>query len=480
MKIYFAGIKFLFLSFLLLWPSLSQAISVQAYDGKLNNAVGSIMQQKLMSTTTPASNDAFNSTIQGMSDSYSRAGRSAVSTKAAAGIVLTGGLAALLAPEALVATAVLAAFGTAVSMGIQGTVNWLWPDATHPNDAQLSGTGMPTGDPTNFPLIPSSSIAILDNYGAPSDIWFKNGAANSARHIRTVHINCPGSTLYCAAASGTNTSVLSTNYNITGDFSAIMTGALPGPGYYSRAYYRSVSGAPVGFQAYEILYDYFPPSGVTLMPPAYVSVYKPISQAVQDIPTSVATQPLSDAMLAQIVNAIWQGVDTSAYPNAVPYSAGNPITPSDISSWRAANPGLVPTIQDFVNPPAPPGATSITIPNPVTQGPALSVPGTTPIQTTTTVDFGNFAAPTMDLTPPTAGSILDPIFNLWPAWANFAFPPHAAVCPSPTIPLHLVTPQWGDRQFTELCTWMEIIRPTIQAVFAMVWSIAIVLIVMGA
>lgn len=467
--------KVIFLASLICWSGFAHALAPGSYDGKLNTAVGSVMQHKLMTGSVPPNEAAFNATIKGMSDAYTKAGQSAVSSKAAAGVVLAGGLAALLAPEALVATAVLATLGTAISMGIQGTVNWLWPDLLHPSNVQLSGTGMPTGDPANFAPIPGTAIMILDQYGAPADIWFKNGTQNSARHVRTVLVTCPGPTLYCAAASGANTSLLIANYHLTGDFSAIATSTATG--YYSRFWYRATTGAPAGSQAYQIVYDYVPPTGVTLMPPAYVSTYKPVTQAVQDIPASVANQPLSDALLAQIVNALWQGIDQNAFPDAIPYIF---ITPSDVSAWRAANPGLVPTIQDFVNPPAPPGATGITIPNPVTQGPAVTVPGTTPIQTTTTVDFGTFQPPSMDLTPPTTNSILDPIFNLWPAWSNFAFPAHTAVCPQPVIPLHVVTPQWNDRTFSELCTWTESIRPTLQAVFSMVWAVTIVFIVMSA
>lgn len=451
----------LFAIFLTLWFSFAQAAAVPAYTGRVNNSIGSIIQQKVGKWGFAANDPRFGATINAVSTA---------ATTVAAGVA-TGAVATVGWPALLIGAGVSAVVGGAVSLGMDGLINWLWPDSSHQNQTQVSGTGMGVGDPKNFPVIPGSYPAILDAYGGGADIWYANDATGTkARHIKTVQIVCPSSGSPFCSGSGASTAAM--DYTFTSQYA----GPYPGTnGYYSNAYRRTVATTsnPVT-STVQIVFDFSPPSGVTLLPPSYTPKWQAPGQSVNDLPQSYATQPLSDAQLAAIANALWKNAQTANNPDAIPWSQTDPITPADIAAWRAANPQLVPTVNDFISPVTAPGSSTVPIPNPGTDAPPVSPPGTQPTTPAAPIDWGTFTPPTLEDTPTTA-SILDPIFNMWPQWANYSFPAHSAECPKPTFVAlgHTFT-------FDHMCTWTEMVRPAVQAAFALIWALMVIFIVMGA
>lgn len=451
-----------FIVLLVLWSSWASAAALPAYTGVVNNSIGSIVQQKVAKWGFAANDPRFGATVSAISTA-------ATTVAVGAG---TGAIATVGWPALLVAAGISGVATGAVSLGIDGLVQWLWPDQDHPTQTQVSGPGMGIGNPRNFPLMPNNYIAIWDTYGGGADLWFAYDANYTrARHIKTVEVTCPGgATIYC----GTGTSLVSYGH-LDHTFSSIQSGAIPGPnGYWSRAAYRTTATTTnPSTTTYQIAYDFQPPSGVTLLPPSYTPKWQAPGQSVNDLPQNYTTQPLSDAQLAAIANALWKQAATANNPNAIPWSASDPITPADIASWRATNPQLVPSVNDFISPVAAPGSSTVVIPNPGTDGPAVVTPGTEPASTTS-IDWGTFNPPVIDEAP-TVQSILDPIFNMWPQWNNYAFPAHTAECPHPQFVAlgHTFT-------FDHMCQWVEIIRPAVQAVFALIWALMVIFIVMGA
>lgn len=453
--------RFLVCIFLSCYINFVHAAAVPAYTGRVNNSIGSIIQQKVGKWGFAANDPRFGATVGAIGTA---------ATTVAAGVA-TGAVATLGWPALLIGAGVTAVVSGAVSLGMDGLIQWFWPDQSHSNQTQISGTGMGVGDPRNFPVLPGNYPTILDAYGGGADIWYANDTNyTKARHIKTVQFVCPDTTVIFCSGNGYTISPL--DYT----FSALYSGPLPGAnGYWSNSYRRQIASTsnPVSY-TYQIVFDFVPPSGVTLLPPSYIPKWQAVGQSVNDLPQSYASQPLSDAQIAAIANALWKRSATANNPDAIPWNSTDPITPADIAAWRAANPQLVPTVNDFISPVAPPGTSIVPIPNPGTDGPPVNPPGTQPTTSAAPIDWGTFASPTLEDTP-TAQSILDPIFNIWPQWNNYTFPAHSAECPKPQFVAlgHTFT-------FDHMCTWVEMIRPGVQAAFALVWALMVVFIVMGA
>jgi hypothetical protein len=459
--------KRLFIYMLMFIVAEAQAVAVPAYSGKINNAVGSIIQAKTVKQGFAANDPRFGATV-------SAAGTAA--TTVAVGLA-TGAVATVGWPALLIGAGISALVTGAVALGVDGLVSWLWPDQTHTGQTQLAITGSAAiVDLSQYPPIPSSTITILNTYGTGADVWYRHSnypTTNQAFHFRTVNVKCPGSGVFCG--SGMSLSMNALSYDMT---STTITGTQKWtPGYSVQ------TGSDSSTKTYSVIYqetDLINGSWISTgaMPVAYTPKWQNWAQTALDIPASYATQPLSDQQLAAIANAVWKNAASANNSQAIPWSASDPITPADISTWRQANPSLVPTVSDFVSPVAAPGTSVVPITNPLTDAPPVTVPGTTPSTTpsttTATVEWGDLVTPTLEATP-TTESILDPLFNMWPQWNNFAFPSHASECPRPTFVAmnHTFT-------FDQLCTWVEMIREPLQASFALMWAFIVIVIVMGA
>jgi hypothetical protein len=116
----------------------------------------------------------------------------------------------------------------------------------------------------------------------------------------------------------------------------------------------------------------------------------------------------------------------------------------------------------------------VVIPNPYANESATTPAGTTTTEVKAQIDWGTFTPPELEQTP-TAVSILDPLFNFFPSWKNYHLPTHSSECPKPSFTAfnHVFV-------FDQLCTYTESIRPQLQALFMVLWSIIVFVIILSA
>jgi len=219
-----------------------------------------------------------------------------------------------------------------------------------------------------------------------------------------------------------------------------------------------------------------------------------LSAAIPSLTSEQLGKPLNPLILATIADNAWKKAASQPGYTGLPYDAADPITVSEAQAAQAANASTWPTVGDAVAPQVATGTDAASspwaLPVASTAG-AGAVPGTTTGTDTATesgsttntqsIDWGVFSAPALEETP-TTGSIIDPLLNLWPAWASFSFPQHQSVCPTPSFTLPGGVLNGRTVHFTQMCDFLESnnVRVAMQAAFAMAWAILIVFIVMGA
>lgn len=219
----------------------------------------------------------------------------------------------------------------------------------------------------------------------------------------------------------------------------------------------------------------------------------PLDTAYANLPAEAKPAAMTPDLAAELANRHWQDAANQPGYSGYPFPASNPVTPADAGKLKTAYPQAWPANSDLVQPiPTASGSNPVTTPilyPPSPSSPSTTVGTTTGTTTnadgtkstttsTTTIDWGQFTPP--DLDTPTIESILDPLFSMWPSWQHFAFPQHASVCPTPSFTLPASVMGGYTLNFTQLCEWTEMVRPTMQACFAVAWAILIVFIVMGA
>jgi len=453
--------RFFVAAMLVFYANFSCAAAVPAYTGGINNSVGSIIQSKTVKWGFAANDPRFGATVSAVGTA---------ATTVAAGLA-TGAVATVGWPALLIGAGVSALVTGAISLGQNALISWLWPDATHPGQVQLSGTGMNGQTPVFSNGISSGQLAWTVSgaggyWGSPQEAISYMFAGVIAQYPDAQFTNV------VVAMNSQTAATITYSYNYPSSLKISGTGtktatALTFNGMTCPAGYGFVSGSACTSAGLGIAGNPFSAS--------WNPTWQTPAQAVASLPQSYATQPLSDAQLAAIANALWKNMASASNSQTIPWNSSDPITPSDVAAWRAANPSLVPTVNDFLSPVAPTGATSVTVPNPGTTA-TTPTPSTTPGTTTSPaeIDWGSFNAPQLDPTP-TTESILGPIFSLWPQWAGYSFPSHNSACPTPTFTVlnHTFV-------FDQMCSWVELIRPAVQAAFALVWALMVVFIVMGA
>ena len=453
--------RFLVAFILAVYSNFIFAAAVPAYTGGVNNAVGSIIQQKTVKWGFAANDPRFGATVSAVGTA---------ATTVAVGLA-TGAVATIGWPALLIGAGVSAVVSGAVGLGQNALINWLWPDATHSGQVQLSGTGMNGQTPVYSNGIASGQLAWNINgqgyFGSPEEALSYMFATSMAQYSDAQFTNVS------KTVNSSSQVVFTYNYNYPMSLHIIGSGTkvansstwngITCPG--GSGYVSGSSCTSAGLSG----------TGNPLAAGTWTPAWQTPAAAEAALPQSYATQVLSDAQLAAIANTLWKNMASASNSQTIPWNASDPITPADITAWKAVNPTLVPTVNDFMSPIAPLGATSVNFPNPGTTT-ATPTPPTTPGTSTTpaTIDWGSFNAPTLDQTP-TTESILDPIFNMWPQWAGFAFPSHTSSCPKPTFAVlnHTFT-------FDQMCSWVEMIRPAVQAASALVWALMVIFIVMGA
>jgi hypothetical protein len=402
------------LIFITLFRGEALAAAVPAYNGKMNAAVGGIISQKVGKWGFAANDPRFGATLNGVG-----AGVATVALAVVGGTVATVGW-----PAVLIGAGVTALVTGAVSLAQDSLYKWLFnSDGTVTRTAP--GVAVPAGTMwwywygQNYPVTDAGANAICQNYwAAPS---------------RTV--------------------------------SGSLAGCVVSDSQYVQGY--PISGLP----QYATQNASYPPYTSGASSP----VTSPLADAIAALPESEASQPLSNEALAAAVNAAWKAMPATT-PNALPWSATDPVTPAEVATWKAANPSAVPTVSEALAPVAAPGATTVPITQPGTSTQPATGPATTP-GTGTQVDLGpnpNIGAPTLENTP-TAQSILDPILNLFPDLKNFSVPSHSSECPKPSFSAFSQT-----YVISSHCDLFESNRSIIEAAMLLVWTIAAVFIVLRA
>lgn len=426
---YYQRLVVLIFASLYLSLTTSQAIAaaVPVYNGRMNAAVGAVIQNKVGKWGFAANDPRIGATTTGVAS-----GLTTIAVGVAGGAVASVGW-----PALLVAAGVAAVVGGAVSLAQDAITKWLFN-----SDGTVTTTSVSPGSV----LAPGTSYAA--NY------------SNNPRY----------NSITDALLSGSNMSVILSGGCCTNGAWKFGYGALPGV--------QTLQIVNKTTQA--LMYDYskyvsiISDAGPNV---ALVNADPPIQTSNTDSPQTLAARlsssdvakPISDELLAAAVNAAWKAADRSL--GGLPWSASDPVTPADVATWRAANPSMIPTVGDAIAPVS--NETKVNVsPAPAT---APSVAPT--LGSGTKVDLGpdpNIGAPIFEPTP-TASQILSPVLNLMPDLKSFAVPVHSAGCPTPSF-----VALGRTYTFDSQCALIESNRSLIEAAMLLCWTLASVFIVLKA
>lgn len=431
--------------------AFSQAVPVS----KMQSALSGIIQQKSLKRGFAANDPRYIGTIKDVSAGLA-------GTAATAAVVTAAGVTA----PAWVSVALAAGIGTlvtyGVSLAIDGLAKWFFKSSTI-DTAAINGQVQNGG-----PMVKGGP------YWEGTGDKYHNGEPLVAFVLGTDGM---------AVAMQASSMVKYPSVTCVSTFGG--TGvqcSLPNGYPTSKAVYRA-SGAPIDCPAGSFgsatscsTYDYsYPAPGAV---PAQTGVSLPT--AVASIPASDLQKPVNPDVLANLANAAWLNAAAKPGYSGLPYTAADPITPAEVTTWKNANPASYPTVADSVAPqvasnspwqlPVSPTAT--------TQSPGVyPSTGTNPAAANPLQNLGpdpGVGAPTLEEIP-TSEQILKPIFDLLPDFRSFDVPSHAAECPKPSF--HLF-----DRDYVmdTQCTISEDNRPLIQALMSALWVIIGVMIVLRA
>lgn len=229
-----------------------------------------------------------------------------------------------------------------------------------------------------------------------------------------------------------------------------------------------------------------------LKPQSTSQAFGSLDLAASGLDATQKAEKLSPEVMAQLVDKAWQNAASQPNYQGLPYSATQPVTPAEASTWQNENPGLTPTLGDLLVPAVAPGTVAVPIspdvtvspnpnPGPGTSDPTPAPAGTTNVNVvnvpTVRVEWGadpGIGAPTLEQTP-TALAILTPLLNLMPSLRNFAVPSHTSVCPKPTFNMF-------EKQIVMQahCAVLDDVKPTLYAAMAFVWLMLAAFIILRA
>lgn len=430
-----AFFKLLFVRWLLAALIAPGLCFAQANPASMQFAVGSLVAAKAGQRGFAANDPRMSSTMQGI-------GSSIVGTTAAAAVVTAAGVTA---PAWITTAAVLglgALFSAGISLAVDKIKAW-WFKSDGSVQVQVTDNGPSTVD-YSVPVMP------------------KNQADAQACTVTNIYNWCDpngGSYTGCLSPWAQNpTNFCRPGWAPDGKTSTTFVDAMDRAGYS----YASKSA----------------PGEVQL---------KSASDAIATLTPEQKAAPLNPEVLAAVADQAWKTASEQPGYAGIPYSSSSPITAGDANAYQSANPTTYPTVGDAVAPvSAPAGQPAATpwtpaVPGAVTQPGTGTTPGETTSPESKPIDWGVFSPPALEETP-TMGSILDPLFTLWPAWSSFSFPAHQSECPMPSFTLPGGVLNGYTMHFTQMCDFLEAnnVRVAMQAAFAVAWAILIVFIVMGA
>lgn len=441
---------------------VAHAANIRHYNDKINTVISGVVLQKLNARgirNTSLISSALSGLSTGLSTSTKMVGLGRLAT--------IGRCASLVSwPVLLTNIAVSTCLSGAISLGQNAFVDWKFnSDKT----VTLSGDGM--GLQAISDLDTGKSFeSLLDHYGVNKEIFlYKASKENTLEYARYKTFSFKG-----------DPAVIPCCYRGPYPFSKRMLGEdfSPIPFYkddipcWINVFDRIVK-LPNGDYQIHMMFKYSPPRGGVVRPiSTYISKPKSVDLAVADVPEEVTGKKLSPEMLSAIVNAVWKvAKDSSAL---VSWSASNPVTPQDVTSFLEQNSSVVPTVGDFFSSVVPE-----VVPQVVSQ---VSASGFSPVTVavdsnirstnTSGVDEGllengngSFVEPTLEAIPD-AASVLSPLLGLFSDLRDFKVPAHASVCPTADFCV------FGKNfSIDSHCALIEQHRQIIGSLFSTVWAL---------
>ena len=205
-------------------------------------------------------------------------------------------------------------------------------------------------------------------------------------------------------------------------------------------------------------------------------------RAIEALPAEELNKPLNPAIVAALANQAWQHAASQPNYDGLPYPQSNPITQAEVTPWLQANPEYAPTVRDFVSPNpqtnAAPNPWALPS-NPTAANPTPSAPNantTNPAAENPLQNLGpdpGIGAPTLEAMP-TAQQIAQPILDLLPDFKHFQANGQAGTCPTPTIELY------GSHVLDAHCKLLDDHTAIIQAAMAFAWAALALFIILSA
>ena len=448
------------------------AQAAPSYNGRVNNAIGGIVQSKAVQEGFAANDNRVGGTMTAIGSGVGAFATTVVGTAAYA---FVAGTAVAWLP--LLAAAAAVGVGTAlVTAGLQ------WAFGSN-GTVTVSGAFAPKAAPQLRPGV-GAFICEAGNAGETygeclaSEVSYFNGntqqvcSNNGTNCIPAYTLICPngdGPTCYapCARQGGTSAPFYDVSCSLGTDMQATTSVFSPTCGANQVLVHYQCVALTAG-QLAQLGYSANPSSSGTL------------AQVSQEIPPAAQSQPIDPSLLASLINQQWQAAASQPGYQGLPWQASNPVTSADVSAWQAANPSLYPTVGDALAP-IDAGATvgnvgTVKVPDGSVGTAPSTNPGTNP-GTGNELNLGpdpGIGSPGLEATP-TAQQIISPLTNVFPALKTFALPAHHSACPTGSFSAF-------GKTFTvdAHCTIFSNNAAAIQAGFLVFWTVVAVLIILAA
>ena len=193
--------------------------------------------------------------------------------------------------------------------------------------------------------------------------------------------------------------------------------------------------------------------------------YISLKDWIEELPIDDKAKLISSELAAEFIDKLWEQTAAQDGYEGEPYVSGK-ITPELVSGVASD----FPTVGDALE-------TIGTDGTQLTQDRNTGTVGDQNINVDVKLDLGDYPdikQPTLE-EPPTAATILDPIFNLFPNLKDYRVPDHASECPRPSFEMFGTTYEIGAH-----CDLLEDQRETVGFIMTLVWSICALWIVLKA
>lgn len=435
-------------------PAHAQTTTSQAATWNMNRALSGITQQALQSRGYVATDPRTYSTLAGMSTT---AGAIAGGAAATAAAVTLAGVTAPAWGSILLVAGVTSLVGVLVQLGVTGLVNWLFR-----SDQKIDQTA----PPGQFASCATGGTLLYWDAVVGGQTVYACDGMDLAR--QALQINKPLSAGQSTAVTCVDSVTVVTCSNANGGANAFRRSGTTSASCGSGIYQVGTACVPYTFT----------PAGAV---PAATA--QTLQQAATALPATETAKALNPQLVAAVANTLWQQAAAQPGYAGLPYPASNPISTAEAQSWMQANPGVWPTVGDFLTPKATnatntqPWALPVDPTAPASPLTTASNPtATNPASTSPLVNLGSDpGTPTPQLESiPTAEQIVSPILNMLPGHRSFVAAGNSGTCPTPVIELY------GSHTLNAHCVVIEQNKSTIQVAMTFAWAVLALFIVLSA